>query len=232
MYGELLSAAHLLATRVGDFDRATAAFLADVADTAAAQWTEPDHGIWEFRGPRRHTLHSKLMSWVAMDRAIKLAPSIGAERPDRDVDEGARRDPRRDRDRGMERRGRRVHAVVRQHALDASALVIPLCGFLDPHDPRVRSTVAAIVDRLTDERGFVYRYLHDDGLAGGEGTFTICTFWLAECLARGGDPAAARQVFDRVVAHRNDVDLLSEEISRATARYSATFRRRSRMSGS
>ena len=97
-------------------------------------------------------------------------------------------------------------------ALDASALIIPLCGFLDARDPRVRSTVSAISEHLTDERGFVYRY-HHDGTRSQEGTFTICTFWLAECLARGGDPEGARRLFDRVIAHRNDVDLLSEELS-------------------
>ena len=128
------------------------------------------------------------MSWVAMDRAIKLGPSIGAG--DRIATWTKARDEIRD---AIETEGWNEEAGAFTQSfgstsLDASALVIPLCGFLDSHDPRVRSTVAAIVDRLTDDRGFVYRYRHPDGLAAGEGTFTICTFWLAECLARGGNP--------------------------------------------
>ena len=198
VYGELLSAAHLLAPQVGEFAGDTAGFLVDVANTAAAQWTKPDQGIWEVRGPPRHTLHSKLMSWVAMDRAVKLAPVLGATQwvaewsATRDV---IRRAIETD---GWSERAGAFTQAFGSDALDASALVIPLCGFLESNDPRVRATVAAIAERLTDERGFVYRYLRDDGLEGGEGTFTICTFWLVECLARGGDPSAARRLFDRV----------------------------------
>lgn len=213
VYGELLSAAHLLAPQIGEFAGDTAGFLVDVANTAAAQWMLPDQGIWEVRGKPRHTLHSKLMSWVAMDRAVKLAPALGAEQWVADWSV-TRDDIRRaiETDGWSERAGAFTQAFG-SDALDASALVIPLCGFLDSNDPRVRATVAAIAERLTDERGFVFRYLREDGLDGNEGTFTICTFWLAQCLARGGDPAAARRLVDRVVAHCNDVGLLSEEIA-------------------
>jgi alpha,alpha-trehalase len=211
--GELLSAAYVLAERVGEFELDTAAYLADVADLAGAQWTQPDQGIWEVRGPPRHTLHSKLMSWVAMDRAIKLGPSIGARA--RIAGWTKTRDEIRN---AIETQGwnASVGAFTQSFGssvLDASALMIPICGFLDPRDDRVRSSVAAIAEHLTDERGFVYRYRRDDGEAGDEGTFTICTFWLVECLARGGDPVAARRLFDRVIAYRNDVDLMSEELS-------------------
>lgn len=213
IYGELLSAAHLLEKQVGEFDEPTSKFLSEVADVAAARWTEPDHGIWEIRAEKRHMVHSKVMAWVALDRAIKLASSIGAEAK---VAGWIRtRDEIR---RAVETQGwnSQVGAFTQSFgstSLDASVLILPLCGFLDPRDDRVLSTIAAIRERLTDERGFVYRYLGDDGLPSKEGTFTICTFWLAECLARAGDPAAARQVFDRVIAHRNDVDLLSEELA-------------------
>ena len=161
VYGELLSAAHLLASRVGEFDRATRRCFSPTSPTRRpSQWKEPDNGIWEFRGPPRHTLHSKLMSWVAMDRAIKLGPSIGAG--DRIATWTKARDEIRD---AIETEGWNEEAGAFTQSfgstsLDASALVIPLCGFLDSHDPRVRSTVAAIVDRLTDDRGFVYRYRH------------------------------------------------------------------------
>ncbi len=212
IYGELLSAAALLAERIGDFDSATSAFLIETADAAAARWREPDHGIWEARGPLRDTLHSKLMSWVALDRAIQLAPRIGA------TENVPRWTTVRDEIRTtIETHGwnETVGAFTQSFdspVLDASALMIPLCGFLDSSDPRVRSTIAAISEHLTDDRGFVYRYRAEDGVGGTEGTFTICTFWLIECLARGGNPQAARELFERVISYRNDVDLLSEEI--------------------
>jgi GH15 family glucan-1,4-alpha-glucosidase len=213
VYGELLSAAHLLASRVGEFDAITSAFLVEVADTAASRWNERDHGIWEIRDTPRHMLHSKLLSWVAMDSAIKLAGAIGA--PSKVAAWTATRDEIR---RAIETHGWNAEMgaftqAFGSSALDASALMIPLCGFLDPRDERVRSTIAAITDRLTDERGFVYRYRRDDGQSSQEGTFMICTFWLVECLAQSGDVAAARRLFERAVAYRNDVDLLSEELS-------------------
>jgi GH15 family glucan-1,4-alpha-glucosidase len=213
VYGELLSAAELLASRIGEFDSATAEFLVDVAETAVATWTEPDHGIWEIRGEKRHMLHSKLLAWVAMDRAIKLAPMIGAN--ERVPEWSAVREEIR---RAIESRGwnDRVGAFTQSFgsdALDASTLLIPICGFLDPRDDRVQRTINAIREHLTDERGFVYRYLRDDGLPSREGTFTICTFWLIQCLARSGDVAAARELFDRVISHRHDVDLFSEQLS-------------------
>ena len=94
--------------------------------------------------------------------------------------------------------------------------MMPIVGFLPADDPRMRATIDAIADRLTDEHGFVYRYLNEDGLPGGEGTFGICTFWLAECLARAGEVDRARALFDLMAGCANDLGLLAEEVDPAT----------------
>ena len=112
----------------------------------------------------------------------------------------------------MERSGRRVPQSFGSDDLDASNLVLPLVGFLPADDPRVLSTIDATEERLTDERGLVYRYRSHDGLEGEEGTFLLCTFWLAQALARCGQPARARTVFERAAAFVNDVGLLAEEV--------------------
>ena len=101
-------------------------------------------------------------------------------------------------------------------ALDASALMMAIVGFVPADDPRMRSTIEAIASRLTDDAGMVYRYRADDGLAGDEGTFFICTFWLVQCFALLGESVRARVLFDRVVAHANDLGLLSEELDPET----------------
>lgn len=216
VYGELLSAACLLAQVVGEFDPVTARFLVDVADAAASRWGDPDQGIWEVRGPPRHFVHSKLMCWVAMDRAIELAPRLGAETHVPRW-EHTREEIRR----AIDARGWSEHlgAFAQSfdaHELDASILTLVLTGYLGPDDPRARATVEAIAAGLTDERGFVYRYRSADGLEGEEGTFAICTFWLAQCFALLGDTDRARVLFEQVVAHANDVGLLSEEIDSRT----------------
>jgi GH15 family glucan-1,4-alpha-glucosidase len=113
-------------------------------------------------------------------------------------------------------------------ALDASALMIPLVGFLPADDPRVLATIDAIAEHLTDSRGLVYRYRTDldqnvDGLTGEEGTFLLCTFWLAQALATSGQIARAREVFERAISYRNDVGLLSEEVERTTGELLGNF---------
>ncbi len=107
--------------------------------------------------------------------------------------------------------------------LDASVLMMPIMGFLPANDPRMRATIEAISDHLTDEHGYVYRYLNEDGLPGGEGTFGICTFWLAECLALAGEADRASALFDLMAGCANDVGLLSEEIDPATGELLGNF---------
>ncbi|MCB0976005.1 MAG: glycoside hydrolase family 15 protein [Acidimicrobiales bacterium] len=176
------------------------------------RWREPDDGIWEVRGGRRHFTHSKVMAWVAMDRAIRLSESDGA--PSATVDRWkATREAIRAEvlDKGVDADGVFVQSFG-STALDASLLLVPLVGFLPADDPRVVATVNAIQERLSHD-GFVYRYdssVTDDGVGGHEGTFLMCTFWLADVLLLQGRVKEAREIYDRLVGLRNDVGLLAE----------------------
>ena len=212
VYGELLGAAQRLVDQLGELDPVTRRFLAAAADTAAARWREKDQGIWEIRGEPRDFLYSKLMCWVAVDCAITLASHLGAE--DRVADWGAARDEIRAAilDCGWNERAGAFTQAFGSEDLDASSLMLTITGFLAADDPRMKATIDAIARRLTDERGLVYRYLAHDGLAGGEGTFLLCTFWLAQAQALTGDVEAATVTFERAVAAINDVGLLAEEV--------------------
>ncbi len=223
VYGELLDAAALFADQIDAFDDVTARFLVDIADAAAARWHDADQGIWEVRGPPRHFVHSKLMCWVALDRAVRLAPMLDAESR---VDSWctARDEIRRAiEDRGWSERAGAFTQSFGSDALDASTLMLLITGFLPRSDARMQATVDAIAERLTDDRGFVYRYLDPDGLEGEEGTFAICTFWLAECFARLGETSRARALFESVASFANDVGLLAEEIDPTTGELLGNF---------
>ncbi|MER7124512.1 glycoside hydrolase family 15 protein [Streptomyces goshikiensis] len=215
VYGELLDAAHQTLPHEVRLDRPVGSFLRQCADAAARRWADPDQGIWEARGPGRHYLHSKLMCWVALDRAIGLAPALDAE--SRVSDWQRVRSQIRE---AIEQRGwnARVGAFTQAFdsgRLDASALMLPIVGFLPGDDPRVRATIETIGRDLTDSRGLVRRYLKDD-IDRPEGTFLLCTFWLAHALALTGQPHRARQVFETALAHANDVGLLPEEVDSGT----------------
>jgi alpha,alpha-trehalase len=212
VYGELLNAAHKLADQLGELDEATRGFLVAVADAAAAKWNEPDQGIWEIRGGPQHFLYSKLMCWVALDRAIALADRLQAD--DR-VDSWAKtRDEISDAilQRGWSEQSQSFAQALGSDELDASSLMIPIVGFLPANDPRMLATIKATQERLTDERGLVYRYRAHDGLEGEEGTFLLCTFWLAQAQALADDVEGARTTFERAIAYINDVGLLAEEV--------------------
>jgi GH15 family glucan-1,4-alpha-glucosidase len=212
VYGELLDAVLRIPMEHPKLMPTTRDFLADLADTAAKRWHEQDQGIWELRGEPRDFVYSKLMCWVAVDRAMRLADVLGA------VDRVPAWEQARDEiaeailTHGWnETVGAFTQSFGSDH-LDASTLMMPIVGFIAADDPRMLATIDAIADRLTDERGLVYRYLSKDGLAGDEGSFLLCTFWLAHALALAGDVPRAREVFERAVAHVNDVGLLAEEV--------------------
>jgi alpha,alpha-trehalase len=216
VYGELLSAAYILKDYLGDIDAATRRFLVDVADAAAARWQESDQGIWEVRGGPRHYLYSKLMCWVALDRAVALADRLDAA--DR-VDAWSKtRAEIRDAilEHGWSDQIDAFTQALGSQELDASALVMPLVGFLPANDPRVLATIDAIEGKLTDDRGLVFRYVSEDGLEGDEGTFLLCTFWLAQAQAMAGEVGRARETFERAIAYANDVGLLAEEVDPKT----------------
>lgn len=242
VYGELLGAVHRLADhlfddsgRVGpasapdkwgappDLSPASRRFFVQLADTAARRWQEKDQGIWEIRGEPRHYLYSKLMCWVALDRAVALADPLGAQtRVDTWKDAQARiREAILTK--GWIDRANAFTQSFGSDDLDASSLMVPLVGFLPADDPRVLATIDATEEHLTDEHGLVYRYRSHDGLGGDEGTFLLCTFWLAQALAQAGKQARARTVFERATAFVNDVGLLAEEVDPASGELLGNF---------
>src|SRR3712207_1972649 len=176
-------------------------------------WHEPDEGIWEVRGPRRHFVHSKVMAWVAFDRAVRMVERAGHEGPVdrwRKLREEVHREVC---ERGYDPERNTFTQSYGSRALDAATLMIPIVGFLPPDDPRVVGTVEAIQREITVD-GFVLRYdtrEADDGLPPGEGAFLPCSFWLADCLALIGRVGEARELFDRLTGLANDVGLLAEE---------------------
>ncbi len=192
-------------------------------ETAIDAWPHPDQGIWESRGEPRHYVSSKLMIWVAVDRGARLARSVG-------IDEIAaewERTAEKIREEVLERGVR--DGVFRQHyetdALDASTLLIPLLRFLPADDPRVRATVDAIADRLT-EHGLVLRYRvdeTDDGLAGAEGTFLICSFWLVSALSEIGEAERARKLCERLLESSGWLDLYAEELEAQSSQHLGNF---------
>jgi len=212
VYGELLDAAHRLRDQLSGLDQVTRNFLVEVADAAAARWQEHDQGIWEVRGDPRDFLYSKLMCWVALDRAIDIADILNAH--DRIDSWSATRDQIRDAilEYGWSKKAGAFTQAFGSDDLDASTLMMPIVGFLPATDPRMRSTIDAIAERLTDEHGLVYRYRASDGLAGEEGTFLLCTFWLAQAQALAGEIEQARATFEQAITYANDVGLLSEEV--------------------
>ncbi|SEG28202.1 Glucoamylase (glucan-1,4-alpha-glucosidase), GH15 family [Actinacidiphila yanglinensis] len=224
VYGELLCAAHRLRAYLPRADATTLHFLASLVDTACARWKEPDEGIWEVRSGRRHFVYSKLMCWMATRCGIQMADLLGAE----------------DRVPYWRRVGDEIRAAIEEQGwndevgaytqafgsrvLDASTLMMPLVGFAPADDPRMLATIHAIHAHLTDARGMVYRYAAmDDGLDGGEGTFLLCTFWLAGALALAGEVDEAERVFERAAATANDVGLMAEEVDTRTGELLGNF---------
>ena len=223
VYGELLDAVHHLPEQLERLGPDTRRFLADLADTAAARWQEKDQGIWEIRGEPRHFLYSKLMCWVAVDRAIALA---------RQLDAGDRVDHwKRTRDeiadailtQGWSDAAGAFAQSFGSDELDASNLMMPIVGFLPASDPRMRATIDAVAERLTDDHGLVYRYRASDGLEGEEGTFLLCTFWLAQALALAGEVERATATMEHAISFANDLGLLAEQVDAATGELLGNF---------
>ena len=223
VYGELLGAAQRLVDQLAAMDPITRQFLAAAADTAASRWTEKDQGIWEIRGEPRDFVYSKLMCWVALDRAIALAPQLSAEH--KVPGWAAVRDQIRAAilEHGWSEKAGAFSQAFGSDDLDASSLMLAITGFLPADDSRIKATIHATATRLTDQRGLVYRYLAQDGLAGGEGTFLLCTFWLAQAQALTGEIDQATATFERAVAAINDVGLLAEEVDPASSEMIGNF---------
>jgi GH15 family glucan-1,4-alpha-glucosidase len=173
VYGELLNAAYRLSDQWSEFDATTSAFLVDVADAAAKRWEEPDQGIWEVRGDPQHFLYSKLMCWVALDRAVLLADRLDATDRVEDWEKTRAQIVDAILQRGWSEKAQAFTQAFGSEALDASVLMMPIVGFIPADDPRMLATINAIEERLTDDYGLVFRYLAHDGLEGGAGTFLL-----------------------------------------------------------
>lgn len=217
VYGEVTEALHLgHMTGLSRNDYASILQL-KLIHYLEGHWNEPDEGIWEVRGPRRHFVHSKVMAWVAVDRTIKLIESGEVDGPlerwrvlrdtiHRDVCE-----------KGYDRERNTFTQSYGSKELDASLLLIPQMGFLPPDDKRVIGTVEAIQRELSTEDGFILRYPTSgdeagvDGLKGDEGAFLACSFWMADDLAMIGRVQEARRLFEKLLSLRNDLGLLAEE---------------------
>jgi GH15 family glucan-1,4-alpha-glucosidase len=228
VYGEVLDALHQ--ARVSDLETSKEAwslqrhllgFLEDA-------WKDPDEGIWEVRGPRRHFTHSKVMAWVAFDRGVQAVERFGRTGPVERWREIRREIHCEVLEKGFDTEINSFTQFYGSKRLDASLLVIPLVGFLPADDPRMVGTVAAIERELVRD-GFVYRYSHDeearriDGLPPGEGAFLPCTFWLADNLALQGRLDEAEEIFQRLLDLRSDLGLLAEEWDPATRRQLGNF---------
>ncbi|MDD3216574.1 MAG: glycoside hydrolase family 15 protein [Methanoculleus sp.] len=222
IYGELLNTAYELARRGHKLPEKEMAFLSRVADEACSLWKEPDYGIWEIRSEPRHYVYSKVMLWVALDRAVHLTDRYGL-RGDRDRwARNAAAIRRQVLEQGYDAE---VGAFVQSYGskdLDAANLRIPLLEFLPFDDDRVEGTIDATIEGLT-ENGLVYRYRADDGLPGREGAFGLCTFWLIDCLALSGRIDEARSLFSRMVDRANHVGLYPEQFDPATGAFLGNF---------
>jgi GH15 family glucan-1,4-alpha-glucosidase len=225
VYGEILDALHLGRVMGMDYDAEAWALQRHLVQFVIDHWREPDEGIWEIRGPRQHFTHSKVMAWVALDRAVRAIERFGREGP---LDEWrkVRQEIHDDvTTNGYDADRKTFVQAYGRKELDASLLLIPLVHFLPATDPRMRGTIEAIKAELMHD-GFVSRYKTDetnDGLPPGEGTFLPCTFWLVDNLALIGQIDEATNLFEKLLGLRNDVGLLAEEYNHVQKRQLGNF---------
>jgi GH15 family glucan-1,4-alpha-glucosidase len=223
VYGDLLQTAWLYASARDGLDQDIARRLAEIADLVCTIWREPDSGIWEVRSAPVHFIHSKMMCWVALDRAARLARS--GQIPDRHL-------------KLWEREADAIRAFIEAHGwsdakqsyvrfagsseLDASLLMAVLLGYDDPGSLRLRATVRAIRREL-GKGPLLYRYTGEDGLSGSEGFFLTCSFWLVDALARLGQIEEAAETMEALLAFANDVGLYAEEVEPETGEFLGNF---------
>ena len=227
VYGEIMDALHLARRSGVDPESDSWSLQRALLEFLEGAWQEPDEGIWEVRGPKRHFVHSKVMAWVAFDRGIKAVERFGFDGPVERWRDHRDRIHREVCLRGFDAERKTFTQSYGSNALDASLLMLPLVGFLPASDARVLGTVAAIERELMD-RGFVRRYETSstgevDGLPAGEGMFLPCTFWLADNYVLQGRRDEARQLFERLLSVANDVGLLPEEYDPAEMRLLGNF---------
>ena len=225
VYGELMDALHVGRKFQLEPSRESWSFQQVLLEILKRRWPRPDKGIWEVRSGARHFTHSKLMAWVAYDRAVKGVEDYGLS--------GKVEEWRREREKirgeilahGWSEKRQSFVQTYDGEALDAALLMIPTVGFLPADDPRVVSTVLAIRRDLTED-GLLLRYrtdASDDGVSGQEGSFLVCTFWLADALSMIGRTDEAKELFERLLSLRNDLGLLAEEYDPREKRHLGNF---------
>ena len=222
VYGELVNAAYESVRMGARLTPRLWGFLQAVLNRACAEWREPDQGIWEVRSEPRHFTHSKLMVWVCLDRALRLAEAIRLDAP-----VGQWRQERSAVRRAILAEGfdPELGAFVRafgSKSLDAANLLIPVMEFLPAEDPRVQGTIDCVLKRLMENR-MVYRYDGDDGLSGGEGIFGLCTFWLVDALVLSGRVGEAREIFQEMAGRASHLGLYAEEIDPSSGEFLGNF---------
>ncbi|MGW8330155.1 glycoside hydrolase family 15 protein [Streptomyces sp. NPDC055897] len=227
VYGEVIDSLYL--AREAGLESETHAWNLQLSllDFLEARWREPDEGLWEVRGPRRHFVHSKVMAWVAADRAVRTLEADPELRGDAGRWRKMRDEVHKEVcEKGFDPVRNTFTQAYGSDELDAATLLIPRVGFLPADDPRVVGTVDAIHAELGGS-GFVRRYTTDattvDGLPGAEGTFLVCSFWMADALRLTGRVKEARELFERLLTLRNDVGLLAEEYDPTADRQLGNF---------
>ncbi len=222
VYGEVLDAAYELTRYGGGLRESEWPFICSLADYVVTVWRDKDAGIWEVRGGERHFVYSKVMCWVALDRAVKLCDCLGhEEEKTRWSSEAEAIKERVLREGYSEKAGAFVQSFG-SDSLDASNLLIPLVGFLPFSDARVQSTIEATIKGLGNGV-FVHRYKGDDGLSGREGAFLLCSFWLIDCLTLSGRVEEGRAMFEKLMGFANHLGLFSEEIDAETGDFLGNF---------
>jgi GH15 family glucan-1,4-alpha-glucosidase len=228
VYGEVLDALHQARVNQLELSKEAWSLQRRLLGFLEHAWKEPDEGIWEVRGPRRHFTHSKVMAWVAFDRGVQAVERFGRSGPVerwRKIRTAIHREVC---EKGFDGELNSFTQSYGSKRLDASLLMIPLVGFLPADDPRMVGTVAAIERFLVRDK-LVYRYMHDegaravDGLPPGEGAFLPCSFWLADNLALQGRQGEAEEIFQRLLDLRNDLGLIAEEWDPETRRQLGNF---------
>lgn len=223
IYGELINAIYDTARYGKDISDETWSFVKSLADYVCEIWDTKDRGIWEIRDEPRHYVHSKLMCWVALDRALKIAARKEPDGQFNGWEESREQIKEIILDKGFNKELNSFVQYFDSNVIDATSVLIPQLGFLPYDDPRIQGTIDAVMGNLMTENGFVYRYKNDDGLSGDEGCFALCSFWLVDSLTLSGRLEEAERIFVNVLQQISPLGLLSEEIDPQTKKQLGNF---------
>jgi len=223
IYGELIHAIYETTRNGAKVSRKTWKFIERIANYVCDAWQTEDSGIWEVRGGARHFTYSKLMCWVAIDRAIRIAEADKIQAP---LDKWVKANDEIKAailEKGFNKKLNSFVQSFGSDTLDATSLLIPLMDFLSPEDSRVQGTIDATLKYLTTKNGLIYRYKAEDGLPGTEGNFILCSFWLVKALALSDRVEEAEKVFNNILKHISPLGLFAEEIDADTSKQLGNF---------